>query len=261
MTAKPQTPSRRSRCPPWLSLLGLGLALGACAQLPFLSGAEPDAHPATAGAAAEPPGDYEHGKVALAAGRYGLAVLHFRAALRQAPNSVAALNGLGAAFDRLGRFDLSARAYNRALAIDPRGVTTLNNLGYSYFLQGRYDLAAAYLRDAAGRAGADQRIMENRRLVEAAIARAGGPALPEWPAAGAARAPAAEPFKPHLVLAGRGLRHLVTGPAPSGPDRARPRTQRTANTAKALLPGFLAAPMALDGAWTGRPALGVRQGP
>lgn len=233
-------------------LLLCGLALGACAQLPLFESAEPD--PAAAGEVADPQHDYARGKAALAAGRHGLAVLHFRAALRQEPRSVAALNGLGAAFDRLGRFDLSEQVYGQALAIDPRAATTLNNQGYSYYLQGRYDLAAAYLRDAAGRAGTDERILENRRLVEAAVARAGGPpslapkaAKPE-PVAQSAR-------RPRLVPAGKAQRHLITGPGQPAVDAPRVTAD------PGLLPGFLAAPMALDSSGAGRPALGARERP
>lgn len=91
---------------------------------------------------------YERGKEHYAAGRYGLAVKQFEAALGQDSRSVEALNGLAAAFDRLQRFDLAERYYLRALGVDPENAQTLNNMGFSYLMQKRYDLALTYLRNA-----------------------------------------------------------------------------------------------------------------
>lgn len=210
--------------------------------------------------------DYEQGKRELAAGRFGLAVLHFQAALMETPGSLDALNGLGAAFDQMGRFDLSARAYGRALALEPQDTQTLNNLGYSYFLQGRYDLAVAYLRDASIRAEGDARILGNRRLAELALARAGGPPVA---ANASARRPAqAAPFTPHLVRAGKGVRHLVTQPPVTGQGPAPvPRAGKTATLSpppgpnlrgrRDLLPGFIPAPIDPGMPMAGGPALGA----
>ncbi len=183
--------------------------------------------------------DYERGKQALVAGRLGLAVVHFRAELAGAPESVEAWNGLGVAFDRLGRFDLSLRAYGRALAIDPHSAQTLNNLGYSFLLQGRYEQARAYLRHAAAEGSGDARILQNRRLVEDALARVGG-----LPPKGINAATASGPqavgigFKPRLQRIGKATKRLVTQPLPG-------RRTRAPIFSGNLLPGFLAAPMAL----------------
>jgi Flp pilus assembly protein TadD len=49
---------------------------------------------------------YDRGSLHFTAGRYGLAVKHFEIAIAQDSDSVEALNGLAASFDRLQRFDL-----------------------------------------------------------------------------------------------------------------------------------------------------------
>ena len=112
------------------------------------------------------PSAYERGKFHYAAGQYGLAVKKFRTAVDRDPQSIEALNGLAATYDRLGRFDLSARYYGRALAADPDSPQTLNNIGYSYLLQERFDLAVAYLRDAYRRDQDDPFVIANRRAAE-----------------------------------------------------------------------------------------------
>lgn len=95
---------------------------------------------------------YSLGKYHLAEGRHGLAVKYFQSAVTREPQSVEALNGLAATYDRMGRFDLAGLYYRKALVHNPKSAQTLNNLGYSYMLQGKYDLATAYLGDAV-RAG------------------------------------------------------------------------------------------------------------
>jgi len=91
---------------------------------------------------------YAHGKVHLREGRLGLAVQSFRMALNINPRSVAALNGLGAAYDQLKRFDLADKAYLDALALAPADSVTLNNLGWSRVMRGEPQLGAFYLRQA-----------------------------------------------------------------------------------------------------------------
>ena len=240
-----------------IAALGLVLVLGAGGCAPLLETVRQAAGPAEAAA---PEADaYAQGKQHLAEGRFGLAVLHFRAALAESPESVEALNGLGAAFDRMGRFDLAQRAYGRALALAPQDAPSLNNLGYSFLLQGRYDLAVAYLREASLQLEADARILANRRLAETALARAGGPSRVAG-AAGPAPAPAA-PSKPRLVPAGKGLRHLVTRPPVrevTPPPIPLPPPRRPKFHAD-LLPGFVAAPMA-PGA-RGMRAMGLKSVP
>ncbi len=225
-------------------LLAALLGLSGCAELAW----PPMGSSRAGGETQAVESGYERGKRELTAGHFGLAARHFLAALDRAPKSVAALNGLGAAFDRLGRFDLSARAYGRALAIDPDDVQTLNNMGYSFYLQGRYELALSYLRDASGRPGAGALTQENHRLAAMALARAGGPPTRS---PGQAPAPAVVQRTPYLRPAGKALRDLVTKQpeaAGSGP--------KAAVTPAGLLPAFVAAPMALEGSQGGFPALG-----
>ncbi|API60614.1 hypothetical protein BSL82_16055 [Tardibacter chloracetimidivorans] len=106
------------------------------------SGQTPDA--ATADASYH----YSRGKAQLAAGNASLALDGFRKALRLNPKSIDALNGLGAAYDRMGRFDLSRNYYERALGLDPDSRMTLNNFGYSLALQGKRVEAQAMLARA-----------------------------------------------------------------------------------------------------------------
>ncbi len=250
-------------------LVVTSFGLGACAELGLLLAESAPENATDAPQTVET--NYERGKRELSAGRLGLAVRYFLAALNRTPESVEALNGLGAAFDRLGRFDLSARAYGRALAVDPDSVQTLNNMGYSFYLQGRYDLAVAYLRDASSRAGAGALTTENHRLAEVALARAGGPP-PRSPDGTplATPMPAEGPRKPYLRRAGKAVRELVT--MQSDVASSDPAAKReTAKTARAshnfaslsgdLLPAFVAAPMAIEGTWAGVPALGAAREP
>ena len=112
---------------------------------------------------------FKAGKQEFHAGRYGLAVKYFRAAINQEPQSIRALNGLAAAYDKLGRFDLSEQFYGSALALDANAKDTLNNVGYSYFLQRKFDLAETFLREAADDGDKRSFAHANLRLVETAL--------------------------------------------------------------------------------------------
>jgi tetratricopeptide (TPR) repeat protein len=241
------TEFRRRRAAALSFLVAASFGLSACADLAWPTADSLRAGPGDETQAVET--DYERGKGELTTGRLGLAVRHFLAALDQAPKSVEALNGLGAAFDRLGRFDLSARAYGRALAVDPDAVQTLNNMGYSFYLQGRYELAISYLRNAASRAGAGALTQENHRLAVLALARAGGP-LPRSP--DLAPASVEVPHRPYIRRAGKAVRDLVT----KQPEAAR-SVSGSASPHSDLLPAFVAAPMAIEGTWASSPALGA----
>jgi Flp pilus assembly protein TadD len=96
------------------------------------------------------------GREQFAHGNYGIAVDSFNAAATFDPQSIRALNGLAASYDKLGRFDLAERYYASALEIDPQSPVTLNNAGYSQLLQGNlkkalklFELAASYGPDNA----------------------------------------------------------------------------------------------------------------
>jgi tetratricopeptide (TPR) repeat protein len=98
------------------------------------------------------------------------AVGHFRKALNIKPESIDAINGLAASYDRLGRFDVAVSLYKSALIQAPDSATTLNNLGYSYYLQKKPDLALVYLREAANRdENTNPLIKVNLRIVSATL--------------------------------------------------------------------------------------------
>ncbi|MHA1151421.1 MAG: tetratricopeptide repeat protein [Alphaproteobacteria bacterium] len=218
---------------------------------------------------------YQRGKFHFNARQFGLAVNHFESAIRREPNSVEALNGLAASYDRLGRYDLSARYYERALAADPESAQTLNNIGYSYLLQERFDLAVAYLRDAQSRDRKDPVVLANRKTAEVSyqetdLKRSAEEARAERAAAlastssrsqVAAQAPvslaassSSQRVKPWIERTAPNIQTLVTQPQVAflgaveevgiDPQLAayRPRQPK----ATELLPDHAAAPMTLD---------------
>lgn len=92
---------------------------------------------------------YDHARQQLALGNIGLAIEGFRKMLRWHPHSLAALNGLGVAYDRLQRFDVSRGYYEHALGLNPAATVTLNNFAASLLLQGRLAEAQPLLERAA----------------------------------------------------------------------------------------------------------------
>src|SRR5262245_46058426 len=91
---------------------------------------------------------YDQGKQYLQLRNAGLAVEAFQAALKEHPDSVAALNGLAVAYDRLGRADVAQRFLDRALTLDPESAVTLNNLAYLNLTEGNTAVALAYAEQA-----------------------------------------------------------------------------------------------------------------
>ena len=94
------------------------------------------------------------GRAQLALGNVGLALEAFRIALREDPNSIDALAGLAAGYDRMGRFDLSRRNYETALAIAPADVGLLGAFAESLQLQGEYAEAQRVQQEIALRQAA-----------------------------------------------------------------------------------------------------------
>lgn len=74
-------------------------------------------------------------------GELAVAASAFRAALRENPDSVAALNGLAATYDRLGRYDLSGPLYVQAMVLAPDSKMVRTNYALSLRLRGKSDLA------------------------------------------------------------------------------------------------------------------------
>ena len=155
-----------------------------------------------------PSGDmYQTGRGLLAAGDVTGAMVAFRQALLEAPQSIDALNGLGVCYDRLGRFDVGRGYYDTALAIDPGSTLVLNNLGYSLYLQGDYPAAIPVLQRAAE--ATDPAVVAASQRVLAMIAEQ----LREAAATSSSRVARAEAIssRAHIELAANGEQRLVFG--------------------------------------------------
>lgn len=131
---------------------------------------DPD-HGALTGAIASPEGAaaaLDEGRLYLATGNAVQAVSAFRQALAGDLRSVAALNGLGIAYDRLGRSDLARRHFEMALSLEPDAADVAYNLGYSLHLAGNHRDAVPWLQKASG--GDDGRAAAAARRLLAVIA-------------------------------------------------------------------------------------------
>ncbi|MCU0910447.1 MAG: tetratricopeptide repeat protein [Rhodobacteraceae bacterium] len=89
------------------------------------------------------------GRVALARNEAQAARQHFQGVLARNPRSLAALNGMGVAYDLEGNHLMAAAEYRKALAIDPGYNPALNNLGLSLALAGNGAEAAQVLSEVA----------------------------------------------------------------------------------------------------------------
>lgn len=124
--------------------LSAGLLLSSCALQPAATNV-PGATSAGAANVVQS-ANLEMARAAFRNGSYGIALNHLERELALRPDSVSALNGLGATYDQLGRFDVAQRYYFRALALAADPTTTLANLGYSNYLQGKSAEAAKILQ-------------------------------------------------------------------------------------------------------------------
>ena len=79
----------------------------------------------------------------FALGNVALALEGYRIALREDPNSVEAMMGIAASYDRMARFDLSRRHYEAALAVAPGDTRLLTAFAVSLDLQGQKTEAAS----------------------------------------------------------------------------------------------------------------------
>ena len=91
------------------------------------------------------------GNSQLALGNVGLALESYRKALREEPDSVDAMLGLAACYDRMGRADLSRRHYEMALAVNPANTNTYAQFAQSLEGQGQRDEAARVKTELAAR--------------------------------------------------------------------------------------------------------------
>jgi len=133
------------------SVMGVsaGLMLTGCSLELFgfksAARAEEEARAAATASAVAESANLQMARTAFNNGNYGIAISHLERELALRPESIAALNGLGASYDQLGRFDVAQRYYFRALELAPDPATTLANLGYSSQLQGNASDAAQIL--------------------------------------------------------------------------------------------------------------------
>ena len=129
----------------------------------------------------------------LAMGNVGLAIEGFRKALREQPDSIAALGGLAACYDEMGRYDLSRLNYEAALAIAPTYPVLLNSFAASLERQGKRMEALAVRAEAAQLASAADALDRTQAEAEA-------PAAPIRVAAVAQPAPAPVVIGPSVTV-------------------------------------------------------------
>ena len=119
------------------------------------------------------------GRSLLAAGNAAQAISAFRTAMGQDNQSVAALNGIAIAYDRLGRIDLARQHFETALSLEPEAADIAYNLGWTLHRAGKHREAIAWLQRASG--GNDGRAAAAARralLLVAAAIEAGAAAAP-----------------------------------------------------------------------------------
>jgi hypothetical protein len=140
----------------------------------------------------------------LAMGNVGLAIEGFRKALREQPDSIAALGGLAACYDEMGRYDLSRLNYEAALAIAPTDPVLLNSFAASLERQGKRMEALAVRAEAAQLASAADALDRTQAEAEAPAApirvAAVAPAAPIRVAAVAQPAPAPVVIGPSVTV-------------------------------------------------------------
>lgn len=162
------------------------------------------------------------GRSLLAAGNAAQAISVFRIALGQNARSVAALNGIAIAYDRLGRIDLARQHFEMALALEPDAGDIAYNLGWTLHRAGLHRESIPWLQRASssddGRAaGAARRalLMVAAALETAATAPALAPQAPmrvasaRIEAAQAARIDMASSGEAVLVLPGTAAKPLA----------------------------------------------------
>lgn len=144
--------------------------------------------------------NYEAGKTSMRHDRMGLALVFFEKALAIEPNSIAALNAVGAAYDELHHPDLAVRYYGAALALDPTSADTLNNMGISAMVAGRHDEAGDLFARALALDEENPRIRANIALLARTASK---------PAGGLPRHPSPAPPRPLVERVGPGVFRLV----------------------------------------------------
>jgi Flp pilus assembly protein TadD len=158
------------------------------------------------------------GRGALALGNVGTALEAFRKALREQPDSIEALAGIAACYERMGRYDLSRANYEAALAIAPNNPILLNSFAASLQTQGRLAEATALRAEAAEAEAAEVALAV--RLAQADIAPAVANVAPASPRPEAIRA---EP--PRAKSAPAAVAPVRTVRTAAAPIRPAPRQE------------------------------------
>ncbi|WP_309662579.1 LytR C-terminal domain-containing protein [Sphingomonas sp.] len=118
----------------------------------------------------------------LALGNVALALEAFRMALREDPESIDAMAGVGACYDQMARFDLSRRNYEAALAIAPGNTQVLTALAGSLDMQGRAIEAASVRQEVKDRIALAAQDSAPPPVPATVLATAPAPIVPVGPA-------------------------------------------------------------------------------
>lgn len=173
----------------------------------------------------------------FALGNVALAAEGFRRALRESPDSVDALNGLAACYDRMGRFDLSRSYYEKALALSPGDARLYANLALSLDLQGERQEATSVRSEARTRFAAIEAVPLGEPVAVEAVVNA-APALPSAGSHEVETASAAlAAVRPSLPLAAKAVPLADVRKAPPSGSPAQPRLERLALGEVALRTG------------------------
>ena len=218
-----------------LAALGmLALSLGGCSTLGSMFDQPSVTGPGPASTAAAPATDFDNamtrGKANFAAGKYGIALGQFEQALQAQPNSVRALNAVGATYDQLCNFGLADQYYMRAFRIAPSSPDLLNNIGYSHVMRGDMAGAQSYFALAKSLDPGNQVLEANLRLakpLQSTIAANPAPPAPQPPFDAPPPAPFTAVYRTaapadtiplfgetHFVRVAPGVQMLVTRPTP-----------------------------------------------
>lgn len=219
-----------------------GLVLALAIAAPAAARGE-DMHPRTTGLPASAiavgqtsAGALDDGRLALAGGNPAQAISAFRIALAQAPQTVAALNGLAIAYDRLGRSDLARQHFEMALALEPDAADIAYNLGLALVRAGMDRAAIPHLQRAA--MGNDARAAAAARRTLAQVAAR----LTTPPAPGAPTLATVSAAGSRIDMASSGEAVLVLAPAiPSPPAAPHPNPMPPAPMRLAAVEPALAA--------------------
>lgn len=135
-----------------LDLEAHGTALRNLAKVLSWAGKFEEAHALTLRATQMIPHDAEahfhRGNTAYSLGRLDEAIEHFRLAISEMPEFVAALNNLGNVLLERGETDESIALFERALKVEPAYAASINNLGRALLAQNKLEEATDRFREA-----------------------------------------------------------------------------------------------------------------